>query len=198
MCLPVCNLVKGTVTKNSQIDPSFRENLENQGIVTKSLPKSMYQVKLNIPLQARIVTGIAFQNINGGYEFYAPQLAESPVTVNTPGILFFPAVKGCRSMSCCVFRDFMDYLSYISLTSEDKLNLPLGCDCFVLNNIKNFSSLILDSEEYQDVYCLFPTDDLSQIMFNTLKTRNPLRVHLTSTSYSDAGSLYNYLQQVKN
>lgn len=198
MCAPVCNLIKGTISYNDQSGTDFRKMLRSQGFAYPRLPKTLFQAKLTIPMEARSVNGIALKNTLGGFEFYSAQLAPAPVTVNTPGYLFFPAVRGQKTRSCCIFKDFLDYMSYITLTYEDKLTLPVGCDCFVLNNIKNFPTLILDIEEYENIYCLFPTDDLSVVMFNTLKTRNPLRVHLLANSYSSSGSLYNHLQKTKN
>lgn len=97
----------------------------------------------------------------------------SSVTIDRPGLLEFPLTRGKRSKSCCLFADMFDYLSYIHvLGSTKKHRFPRRTDSFVMNDIRNFLSLMLHSDGYDHIFCFFPHTTLGETMEKTVIQRN--------------------------
>lgn len=122
----------------------------------------------------------------------------STVTLNYPGVLFFPVRRNTKSEACCLFADFLDYLSYQQMlkSGQDK-NLPSGCDCIVINHACNFIPAMLDSEEYNLIYCAFPNTAAGKVMEATVISRNIKRCKSLRNLYEGYRNLYGYIHQTQ-
>lgn len=116
------------------------------------------------------------------------------VTFEQPGILEFPLLKGMKSKSCCLFFDIFDYLSYSHLVDNYFLSgIPRGCDCIVMNDIRNFITMLLHSDDYDNVYCFFPNTVLGKTMEKTVTTRKKSRVASCSSLFKYCITLYEFV-----
>lgn len=117
----------------------------------------------------------------------------STVTLKSPGVLAFPKKKGKRTKKCCLFTNFLDYLSYKTILMNSGSQRLEDCDCLVMNNVVNFSTFVLDSEEYEHVLCFFPKTDIGNTMFMTLRSRRKSAVVNMSNIYKDSLSINEYV-----
>lgn len=98
------------------------------------------------------------------------------VTIDQPGILFFPYKKGVKSKACCLFMNMFDYLSYVCLICcIEGQHIPSGCDSLVMNDPRNFFSLMISSDDYDKIYVFFPNTMLGSTLSQTIIQRNPDR-----------------------
>lgn len=113
-------------------------------------------------------------------------------TIDRPGYLIFPLTKDMSSKECILFMEFFDYLSYMHLTGDDDTStvFPRHCDCYVMNDVRNFISTMLDTEHYDKIYCFFPDTVLGRTMEQTLLQRNPEHVVSGFKYYKGYISLY--------
>jgi hypothetical protein len=126
--------------------------------VSKALPTPDKEVeKLLSQLKEETATGIDEHN--------------SPVTLKYPGLCHFPKSKASRTRECCLFVDFLSFLGYQSRLRQLQDPDMVDCDCLVMNNPCNFLDFIIDSENYEKPYCVFPKDDVGATLLRTLKSR---------------------------
>lgn len=93
------------------------------------------------------------------------------ITLSNPGTICFPKKEGKRTQACCLFVNFLDYLFYQTLLqTTDDLCIE-DCDCLIMNNVYNFATLLLDSDYYERVYCVFPHNTFGKTMEMTLRSR---------------------------
>lgn len=119
----------------------------------------------------------------------------STITIGIPEILSFEFKKGFKSESCCLFVDVFDYISYLNLLHEDAgKNIPCHCDCYVLNDPRNFVSLLLQSDDYDKIYLFFPNTVYGSTLEQTISQRNPYRVVDASFYYKNYVSIYDYIK----
>lgn len=93
------------------------------------------------------------------------------ITLSNPGIMFFPKKRNTRTRSCCLFVNFLDYLSYQTLLQSPGHPQMEDCDCLVMNAACNFSALLLESDAYECVHCVFPHSVFGKTMELTLRER---------------------------
>ena len=138
--------------------------------------------------------GVGVRNDNGGMEVWAPGITDRFFTVREPGVLTVPVYRNGKTSACCLFADILDYLSYLSLASSAGSHLPRGCDAIIMNDFRNFASMVVDSDEYAYVHCLFPQDAAGRTMEKTILRRND-RAHSSVRNYRGFTSLYEKFQQ---
>ena len=119
------------------------------------------------------------------------------VTIGNVGITFFPKIKGCRSNKCLLFLTFLDYMSFKSLEKDFHIETN-NYDCIIMNSITNFPTMLLDSENYEHVYCFFSNDVAGITMRKTMEQRNPHRVLDMQQYYQGYHSLFDCLTRKKN
>lgn len=114
-------------------------------------------------------------------------------TIEQPGLLTFPWVKGIVAKSVCLFADMFDYLAYVYLSNNpDAKQLPCLCDNIVMNDPRNFMAMMLNSDSYDHVYCFFPHTYLGETIEQTILRRNDSRVVIMSDYYEGYTTLYEY------
>ena len=64
---------------------------------------------------------------------------------------------------------------------------PTDCDCIVMNDTRNFVSMMIDADDYDHAYCFFPHSFIGQVMEQTLQSRSSS--HYTMKSYLYEGYL---------
>ncbi len=117
------------------------------------------------------------------------QMLNAPVTLKHPGLCHFPKRKNLKTKECCLFVDFMSFLCYQSRLRYHKDPNMIDCDCIILNNPCNFPEFIIDSENYEKAYCIFPSDNIGKTLLLTLKARRAPCVVDFSKYYNAAPAL---------
>lgn len=121
----------------------------------------------------------------------------STVTVGETDLLFFPNNCEAKSSSCCLFADIFDYISYVYLQRKFKgKKLPVGCDCIVMNDPRNFINMMITSDDYDKIFVLFPNTIFGCTIEQTILQRNPTRTVSVSSLYSDYVSLQRYAENI--
>ncbi len=120
----------------------------------------------------RTYRGYGIRNVNGGIEFINPHYMNSPITLNNKGYVFVAHSKNLTHRGCCLFWEFTDYLAYLSIQNKHFLNLPEGCDCFIMSNVKNFIPMVVDTDDYEHIYMFFPNNDIGITIAKTIQQRN--------------------------
>ncbi len=114
----------------------------------------------------------------------------STVTVGKPDILSFPAASATsHSKCCCLFYSVVDYLSYKKLDSSIS---PDSCDCYVLNDPRNYFRLLLQCDIYDTIYCLFPATQFGGTLVKSICTRHGHRVTDLTSLYAHNTTLLAY------
>lgn len=114
----------------------------------------------------------------------------STVTVGNSDILSYPVSPASgRSKCCCLFYSVVDYLCYLKL---DSAFVPSSCDCYVLNDPRNYFRLLLQCDFYDNVYCLFPATQFGGTLFKGICTRHGSRVVDLSPLYGQHPTLLAY------
>ena len=139
--------------------------------------------------------GIAVRNDNGGTEVYSPGVSRRFFTLGEPGVLTVRVFRHSRTTGCCLFASLFDYLAYLSFGTSSGMQLPRGCDAIVMNDYRNFASMVVDSDVYSSVHCLFPQDEAGLVMESTLLFRNR-RAHTSARNYRGYVSLYDKYRSV--
>lgn len=115
-------------------------------------------------------------------------------TIQQPGLVTFPWIKGIVSKQVNLFYDLFDYLAYVFLSSNDEaVVLPTHCDNIVLNDPHNYIDMLLSCIGYDRIYSYFPHTMLGKIMDKTVHDFiNDVRVKSMSNYYKDYPTLYEY------
>jgi len=159
-------LVNASVFREQPLDQRGHALLSAEGISTSRLPSCLKHVEITA-LNA-IYKGIGIRNVRGGMEFYSNELHGRPFTVRKTGITYIPRVEGYRSRTSCLFGDFLDYLSYLTLLDRHDTPLPEG-DCIIMGSTRNFMDMLHESMLYTKAVCFFPFTQAGQTMFQTIK-----------------------------
>lgn len=115
-------------------------------------------------------------------------------TIEQPGLLTFPWVKGIVAKQVNLFADMFDYIAYVFLANNpDAEKLPTLCDNIVLNDPRNFTDMLLNSVGYDRIYCFFPHTLSGEVIEKTILTSiDARRVVSLSDYYGDYTTLYEY------
>lgn len=182
------------VQKEHTLDMGGRLLLNEEGILAPSLPSALKTVQitaLNV-----VYYGIGIRNGKGGMEFYSSSLSNAPVTVRRPGITYIPRVEGHRSDNCCLFSDFMDYLSFLTLRDKHRMALP-DCDCLIMSAISNFMQMLHDCKKYDRVYCFFPNTVYGKTLFLTVNGAAKRSVKDCSELYKGIPNIHQYIKNIE-
>lgn len=137
--------------------------------------------------------GIAFQNNHGGWLIYEDSILFDELTIGKNGMVYIPFKDGFKASTCCVFTSVMDYLSFLTIQYYKPKEQFLFSDCYILGDATVFLSCAEYSTQYDNIFCLFPYDDLGRMMYMTLKDVATNSVVQDNDAYKDCESLQNYL-----
>lgn len=188
-------IYNANVHREYALDLKGRELLNEEGILMSQLPRALKTVEI-IALNV-MYYGIGIRNLKGGMEFYSTSLSKTPVTVRRSGITYIPRVEGHRSDNCCLFSDFMDYLSFLSLRDRHQVILP-DCDCLIMSSISNFMQMLHDCKKYDRVYCFFPNTTYGKTLFLTVNGCVKRTVKDYSEKYKGFPTIHQYIKNLEN
>lgn len=103
--------------------------------------------------------GYGIRNVNGGIEFINPLYMKNPITLDNKGYVYVAHSKDDSNKHCCLFWEFTDYLAYLSIQKKHFLNLPKDCDCFIMSDVRNFIPMVVDTDDYENIYMFFPNNE---------------------------------------
>ena len=179
-----------SVLKVSSVDvPSL--NKYNLLDISKLLPDGLLTVE--VMSLNKFYDGIGMTNINGGLEFYASLLPQSPITIGEHGIIHLTKVPDNKSADCCIFDNFMDYLSFLKMTSFRTINELSCCDIILVGSVTNFPAVIELCEHYRNITCYFPYTTYGRTIHLTIKHKFGDKVFDGSKLFAGYKSLLEYV-----
>ena len=199
-----------TVKFEGMLDDNVRQQLLHEGINPLLVPSVVKQAEVSY--LNKIYKGFGIKNPFGGMEFYCKDLPMQgpvlgPVTIDSPCVSRYPAPYTIRGRYCALFVDWLDYLSYLTLLDRDRVEKSIcnsdrvgewtnDCDCIVMNDTRNFVSMMLDADDYEHVYCFFPHSFIGGIMERTFQSRSETHVTMMSHLYDGYLNLHEYVKQI--
>ena len=158
----------------------------------KKIPSILQSVEFGS--LGKLYQGFGIQNDMGGVEFFHPDYTKNPVTLRACSITTVQNPKVKDTQVCCLFYDFMDYLAYCSLQGSAELRLPYQGTCIIMSHVKNFMHMVVDSDDYDEVYVFFPNTVVGETIALTLKQRNQKKVKNFSIFYKGYRNLCSFVK----
>lgn len=140
--------------------------------------------------------GIGMKNDLGGVEFFHHEHAPETVTLRAAAPITCHHPKNKHSHTCCLFYDFMDYLAYCSLKGNSHFHLPQNATCIIMSHVGNFMHMVVDSDDYDEVFLYFPNTLVGKTISMTLKQRNQHRVKNCDILYKGYRSLREFVMEL--
>jgi hypothetical protein len=131
---------------------------------------------------------IGFENNLGGYElrnkYFQGTLFPKGITTIKQG-----------NDSCCIFENFMDYLSYLTLMQKHNLeNTDIGkWDYVILNSVSNIVKAIDIINGYREKYHYLDNDKVGTFTLMEIRNKCGLNVSDRSVHYRGYKDLNDYL-----
>ena len=154
-----------------------------------------YCKQISFRFNDRDCQAVAFPNIHGGYELrsniysgHMLPLAISIVRMN-PNVI---------TSSCCIFTDFIDFLSYKTLLThgETEILVEKFADTYILNSPSLISKALPNLNAYSHIYCYLNNDKTGRAITETIQGAFADR-HVVDASerYADFQNVSTYLQK---
>lgn len=140
----------------------------------------------------RAFRGYGIKNSNGGVEFINSDYMEVPVTLKNNGFVIIYQKEGEVSKNCCLFYDFVDYLSFYTIQKLNFFQMSEGYDCFIMSNVKNFISMVVETDDYDNIYMFFPNDVVGTTISQTIENRNKRHVHNCGILYRASPNFHQF------
>ncbi len=185
---------KGQLSEEEKTRIRSQLKMENRRIRKKmtSLKVEIDGFRSNTSRLSYLTVALAELNVKIADREKALAIANT-FTIDQPGILTFPRIKGFVAKSVCLFSDLFDYLAYVYMSNNpDARELPYFCDNIVMNDPRNFMTMMLNSDGYDHIYCFFPHTYMGKTMERTILERNDPRVVTMSDYYDGYTTLYEY------
>lgn len=138
---------------------------------------------------------VVFPNIHGGYELrsnlYSGHLLPLAISI----VRMNPHVI---ASACCIFNDFIDFLSYKTLLvhGEDNILIDKFADIFILNSASMISKVLINLGSYTHIYCYLSNDQTGRTITETIQGAYEDRnVIDASDRYATYRTVSNYLQK---
>lgn len=171
-------------------DEERKTLLQQHGSEAWALSPHIYHVEFSS--LNRAFRGYGIKNNNGGVEFINTEYMDSPVTLRNNGFVSIYAKEGKTNKNCCLFFGFTDYLAFLAIQKTEFLNLPDGCDCFIMSHVLNLISMVIETDGYENIYMFFPNNDVGITIAKTIEQRNRSHVHNCSILYSAKETLQDF------
>ena len=144
----------------------------------------------------KLYQGIGMPNDMGGVEFFHHEHAPDTLTLRAAGPITCHHPKIKHSPICCLFYDFMDYLAYCSLRGNTHFHLPQYATCIVMSHVTNFMHMVVDSDDYDEVYLFFPNTLVGKTISKTLKQRSHERIKNCDVLYKGYSNLREFVTEL--
>lgn len=98
---------------------------------------------------------LAFNNNSGWYEVRNDYINGH---IGTKDISYVRCRDDNIAITCCVFEDFIDYLSFLTIQSYSNSHFIKKQDYLILNSFSCLDNVFLILEKYDNIYCFFNND----------------------------------------
>lgn len=164
--------------------------LQNKSISIDIAKKECKEILLNNMGKEQSV--LAFANVSGGYEVRNDSVNDC---IGPKDISYIRNTKKIiEPTTCCVFNDFIDYLSFLTIQSLNNLNLKNNRkhDYLILNSIENLDSAVNILSLYDCIYCFFNNDECGG------NTKHRLVLKLGNRNVYDVSNYYKDYKSVSD
>lgn len=138
---------------------------------------------------------VAYPNIHGGYELRSNIYSGHMLPLAISIVRMDPNVI---ASSCCVFTDFIDFLSYKTLLAngETEILVEKFADVYILNSPSLISKALPNLNAYSHIYCYLNNDKTGRTITETIQGAFTDR-HVVDASdrYADFQNVSTYLQK---
>lgn len=155
--------------------------LQNRKISIDIAKKESKEILINYKKQKQSV--LAFLNISGGYEVRNDSICGC---IGPKDISYIRNSEDEIATTCCVFNDFIDYLSFLTIQSFSNPNFKnnRNQDFLILNSIEQLDFAIDLLSKYNSIYCFFTNDEEGG------NTKHRLVIKLANAKVYDASIYY--------
>lgn len=127
-------------------------------------------IEIQYELYGRCFNGIGIVNESKGYEFKSSYLTG---TIGEKDISIFKANEN-NNIGCCIFEDFIDFLSFKTLQNMRVVEFCLyqDYDCIILNSIPDLPYIQKQIKRYETVVSLLKKNDYGNVVSDFIKGIN--------------------------
>ncbi|MDD3504245.1 MAG: hypothetical protein PHE63_09210 [Eubacteriales bacterium] len=154
-----------------------------------------YCKQISFRFNDRDCQAVAFPNIHGGYELRSNIYSGHMLPLAISIVRMDPNVI---ASSCCVFTDFIDFLSYKTLLAngETEILVEKFADVYILNSPSLISKALPNLNAYSHIYCYLNNDKTGRTITETIQGAFTDR-HVVDASvrYADFQNVSTYLQK---
>ena len=154
-----------------------------------------YCKQISFRFNDRDCQAVAFPNIHGGYELRSNMYSGHMLPLAISIVRMDPNVI---ASSCCVFTDFIDFLSYKTLLShgETEILVERFADTYILNSASLISKALPNFNAYSHIYCYLNNDKTGRTITETIQGAfTDRQVVDASDRYADFQNVSTYLQK---
>lgn len=154
-----------------------------------------YCKQISFRFNDRDCQAVAFPNIHGGYELRSNIYSGHMLPLAISIVRMDPNVI---ASSCCIFTDFIDFLSYKTLLShgETEILVERFADTYILNSPSLISKALPNLAAYSNIYCYLNNDKTGRTITETIQGAFADRqVVDVSDRYADFQNVSTYLQK---
>lgn len=154
-----------------------------------------YCKQISFRFNDRDCQAVAFPNIHGGYELRSNIYSGHMLPLAISIVRMDPNVI---ASSCCIFTDFIDFLSYKTLLShrETEILVERFADTYILNSPSLISKSLPNLAAYSNIYCYFNNDKTGRTITETIQGAFADRQVIdVSDRYADFQNVSTYLQK---
>lgn len=154
-----------------------------------------YCKQINFRFNDRDCQAVAFPNIHGGYELRSNIYSGHMLPLAISIVRMDPNMI---ASSCCIFTDFIDFLSYKTLLShgETEILVERFADTYILNSPSLISKALPNLVAYSNIYCYLNNDKTGRTLTETIQGAFADRQVIdVSDRYADFQNVSTYLQK---
>ena len=154
-----------------------------------------YCKQISFRFNDRDCQAVAFANIHGGCELRSNIYSGHMLPLAISIVRMDPNVI---ASSCCVFTDFIDFLSYKTLLAngETEILVEKFADVYILNSPSLISKALPNLNAYSHIYCYLNNDKTGRTITETIQGSFTDRLVVdASVRYADFQNVSTYLQK---
>ena len=134
---------------------------------------------------------LAFVNNSGWYEVRNNYINGH---IGTKDISFVRCRDDNIATTCCVFDDFIDYLSFLTIQSYSYSHFIKKQDYLILNSFPCLDNAFLILEKYDNIYCFFNNDETGSNTIQRIVLKLGInKIHDASIYYKGYKNVSNFL-----
>ena len=153
-----------------------------------------YSLELSYYFDKKKYVAIAFKNAAGGYEIHN-QYFKGCIGNQDITIVHFQNIGVQKT--CCIFENYLDFLSYKTLGSRGRIDLSnqIPSDYIILNHPDNLMKCLSRLRFYNKIFCYMHNNKEGHVITETISGIYNARVVDCSTTYADYISLNRFIRQ---